>query len=130
MQPSTSLSSTMFYTAGMLLSLSLVNELDMSRTELANSFSSETIKYLSKVDDKIVYLNKIKSALAILKENNIINSFDISTENTSAITTFLIKIPKSKDISKLVNTNMAITNIFDNIPENDREQFTTVQKMV
>lgn len=130
MQPLTSLSSTMFYTAGMLLSLSLVNELDMSRTELANSFSSETIKYLSKVDDKIVYLNKIKSALAILKENIIINSFDISTENTSAITTFLIKIPKSKDISKLVNTNMAITNIFDNIPENDREQFTTVQKMV
>ena len=95
MQPSTSLSSTMFYTAGMLLSLSLVNELDMSRAELANSFSSETIKYLSEVDDKIVYLNKIKSALTVLKESNIINSFDILTEDTSDITTFLINIPKS-----------------------------------
>ncbi len=131
MQPSTNLSSTMFYsTAGMLLSLALINSLDTVDVELNSSFSSETIKYLSEVDNKVIYTNKIKSALNNLQKDSIIYSFDVETENMSDVTTFSINIPKSKDIQKLVNINMAIADIFDNIPENDRELFTTIQKMV
>lgn len=51
-------------------------------------------------------------------------------ECTSGITTFFINIPKSKDVKKLIDTNMAIDAIFDIIPENDRKKFTTIQKMV
>lgn len=133
MQPSTSLSSTLLSTVGMLLSLALVNALDtvdMPSLELSNSFSSETIKYLSEVDGKVVSISKIKSALIALKEASVIDSFNVQTEDTSDITTFLINIPKSKDIQKLVNTNIAIADIFNGISENYIEQFTTIQRMV
>ncbi|WP_345993357.1 hypothetical protein [Sulfurimonas sp. HSL-1716] len=133
MQPSTSLSSTINYTvAGMLVSLALVGSTDAgtkSEVDIVNQFPSEIVKYLSEVDNKVVYMNKIQIALTSLKEDNMIDSFDI-TEDKLGITTFLINIPKSKDIEKLVNTNIAISEAFASIPDNAIGQITTHQQMV
>ncbi len=129
MQLSTNLSSTV-YTTGMLLTLALVNGLEVPNIKLDQVFSAETIKYLSSVDEKVVYMNKVKSTLNKLKDNLLIDSFDILPVYNSNVTTFLINIPKSKNIKKLVDTNMAISEAFANIPEDRRDLFTTIQQMV
>ena len=128
MQQSTSLSNNAY--TGMLLALALINVVEMPDVNLHNLWTPETIKYLSTVNNKAVYMGQVESALISLKENAFIDSFDILLKDTSGITTILINIPKSKDIQKLVNTNMAISEAFANIPESDREEFTTIQQMV
>lgn len=131
MEQSTNLSSKMYYTiAGIAVTLTLQDSLDNTQVNFNNTIPSEVVKYLSEVNCEVAYMEKIELSLNTLKDTGLISSFDILEKEDTDITTYLINVPKSKDIQKLIHTNMSIAEVFDVIPEQDREKFTTIQQMV
>ncbi len=120
--------SAMKIALGLALTTNLSANYEHNHIDSHVSYPQEIVEYLSKTDDQNFYLGKISSGLIALRTEGTITSF--YREPIGGVTTFNIKVPKTKDIQTLVEVNLKISDIFSCIPDSMKEKITTVQRMV